>query len=170
VVASDVAGAADAPVCVGVASVDTALSLFDGFELACAPPELCTTPERGSGVEASLGEEVEAAWPSTESCTIPDDEPDEEPAADADESVDDVGPVDDGLAADSDDEPEAEGEPDELESVESANASAGVFATAAPTPSATANAPARTMYCAFTDPALGEKPARAPGERPPAPP
>ena len=81
-------------------------------------------------------------------------EPDEEPAAEADEVVDDVGSVDAVLAADSDDELEVDDdEPDdeleELVSVGSANATAGVFVTAAPKPSVTANAPARTMYCVF---------------------
>ena len=137
--------------------------------------ELCTIPERGSAVEASLGEEVELAWASTELCTIPDVEPEEEPAAEADEFVDDVGPVDDVLAADSEAGPEADDDEsddeleDELVSVGSANATPGVFATAAPTPSATANTPARTMYCAFTGIALRGQPARAPAERPPEP-
>ena len=150
-----VATAAGTPVWVGVAPADAVVSLLDGVELVCAPPELCTIPERGSAVEASLGEEVELVWASTELCTIPDVEPEEEPAAEADEFVDDVGPVDDVLAADSDDELEADDdesddELEELESVGSANATPGVFATAAPTPSATANTPTRTMYCAFT--------------------
>ena len=131
----------------------------------------------GSAVEASLGEEVELAWASsTELCATRDVESDEESAAGADESVDDVGSVDDVLAADSDAELEADDEEsddeleesdDELEelvSVGSANAT-GVFATAAPTPSANANAPARTMYCAFTGIALRGQPARAPAER-----
>src|SRR4029079_16206335 len=118
------------PVWVGVAPADVVVSLLDGVELVCAPPELCTTPERGSAVEtslgeevelawappelcttpergsaveASLGEEVELAWASTELCTTPDVEPDEESAAEADEAVDDVGSVDDVLAGDSDD-------------------------------------------------------------------
>ena len=173
------ATAAGTPVWVGVAPADAVVSLLDGVELVCAPPELCTTPERGSAVEASLGEEVELAWASTELCTTPDVEPDEEPAAEADEFVDDVGSVADVLAADSDDELEADDdEPDdeesddeleELVSVGSANATAGVFATAAPTPSANANTPARTMYCAFTGIALRGQPARAPAERPPEP-
>ena len=125
-----VATAAGTPVWVGVAPADAVVSLLDGVELVCAPPELCTIPERGSAVEASLGEEVELAWASTELCTIPDVEPDEEPAAEADESVDDVGSVDDVLAADSDDELEVDDdEPDdeleELVSVGSANATAG---------------------------------------------
>ena len=65
------------------------------------------------------------------------------------------------LAADSDDELEVDDESDdeleesddeleELVSVGSASATAGVFATAAPKPRATANTPTRTMYCAFT--------------------
>ena len=56
-------------------------------------------------------------------------------------------------AADSEDGPEADEVDDELEdeeSVGSADATPGVFATAAATPSATANMPTRTMYCAFT--------------------
>jgi hypothetical protein len=85
-------------------------------------------------------------------------EPDEEPAAEADEVVEEVGSVDDVLAADSDDERDVDDEPDdeleELVSVDSANATAGVFATAAPTPSANARTPARTMYCASTGIAL----------------
>lgn len=154
---------------VGVAPADAVVSLLDSVELVCGPPELCTTPDRGSTVEASLGEEVELAWASTELRTILDVEPDEEPAAEPDEFVDEVGPVDDVLAADPDDELEAdddepedeleedesdaeleEDELEELESVGSANATPGVFATAAPTPNATANTPMRTTYCTFT--------------------
>jgi len=71
------ATAAGTPVWVGVAPADAVVSLLDGVELVCAPPDLCTTP-------------------------------DEEPAAEADEFVDDLGSVDDVLAADSDDEPEAD--------------------------------------------------------------
>ncbi len=139
-----VATAADTPVWVGVAPADALVSLLDGVELVCAPPELCTIPERGSAVEAPFGDEVELAWPSTELCTAADVEPEEEPAAEADEFVGDFRPVDDGLAADSDDVL------DGLESVGSANATPGVFAKAAPMPSATANTPTRTTYCAFT--------------------
>ena len=145
-----VATAADTPVWVGVAPADAVVSLLDGVELVCAPPELCTIPERGSAVEASLGEEVELAWPSTELC--PTVEPEEEPADEADEFV--AG----GLMTDlrthdepeSSDDDESDDELDELESVGSANATPGVFATAAPMPSATANTPTRTTYCAFT--------------------
>ena len=97
-------------------------------------------------------------------------------SAGADEAVDDVGSVDDVLAADSDeleaDDPDddPDDEREELVSIDSANAIAGVFATAAPTPSANANAPARTIYCAFTGIALRGQPARAPAQRPPEPP
>ena len=85
-----VATAAGIPVWVGIASADAVVSLLDGVELACAPPELFLIPEGGSAVEASLGEGVELAWASTDLCTTPDVEPDEEAAAEAVESVDDV--------------------------------------------------------------------------------
>ena len=179
-----VATAEGTPVRVGVASADAVVSLLDGGKLVCGRPERCPTPGRGPAVEVSLGEEVELVW-STGLCTLP--EADEEPAAEADEFVLDGAPVDDGddgPAADSDagreagdDEPgdeleedESDDELEELLSCGSANATAGVFATAAPTPSANANAPARTMYCAFTGIALGGPPGWAPAERPPEPP
>jgi hypothetical protein len=47
-----VATAEGAPVWVGVASANAVVSLLDGVERVCAPPELCTAPERGSAVEA----------------------------------------------------------------------------------------------------------------------
>ena len=124
------------------------------LQLVCAPPELCTIPERGSSTESSLGEVVELAWASTELCETSVVESDEEGADEADELVADVGPVDDGLAADSDDELEADDDESddelaELESVGSANATPGVVATAPPTPSATARAPTRPMYLAY---------------------
>ena len=107
---------------------------------------LCTIPERGSAVDAPPTGEVELVWASTELCTIPDAEPEDEPAAEADELVDGVEPVDDVLAAESDDEPEADDdELDEPESDGSANATPGELATAAPAPSATANRPTRAM-------------------------
>ena len=192
-----VATAAGIPVWVGVAPADAVVSLLDGVELVCAPLELFLIPERRSAVGASVGEEVELAWASTDLflipergsavgashgegvelawastdlCTTPDVEPDEEAAAEADESVDDVGSVDDVLAADSDEELEADDdEPGELVSVGSANATPGVVATAPPTPSANANTPARTMYCAFTGIALRGQSARAPARCPPEP-
>ena len=152
---------------------DVVVSLLDGVELMCAPPDLFLIPERGSAVEASLAEEVELAWASTELCTTPDVEPDEEAAAEADESVDDVGSVDDVLAADSDDgleadDDESDDEREELVSVGSANATPGVVATAPPTPSANANTPARIMCCAVTGIALRGQSARAPARWDPA--
>jgi hypothetical protein len=172
-----VATAEGTPVWVGVGPADAVVALLDDVELACAPLELFLIPERGSAVGASvgeevelawaplelflipergsavgasLGEEVELAWASTDLCTTPDVEPDEEAAAEADESVDDVGSVDDVLAGDSDDgldvdDDEADDEREELVSVGSANATAGVLATAAPMPSATASTPVRIM-------------------------
>ena len=143
----DSAGAAIAtpegiPVWAGVASADAVVSLLDGVALVCAPLELFL---------------------------IPDVEPDEEAAAEADESVDDVGSVDDVLAADSDEELEADDdEPGELVSVGSANATPGVVATAPPTPSANANTPARIMCCAVTGIALRGQSARAPARWDPA--
>jgi hypothetical protein len=59
------------------------------------------------------------------------------------------------LAADSDEELDVDDdELEELVSVGSANATPGVVAAAAPTPSANARTPARTMYCASTGIAL----------------
>jgi hypothetical protein len=168
---ADVAGAtaAGAPVRAGFALADAVVSPLDGDELVCAPPELCTIPVRGSGVEAARCGEVELAWASTELSAIADVISEEEPVDEADESVEDVGPVDDGRAADSGEELEAaedeledevdesedevdesEDEVEELESVGSASATPGVFATAVPMPSATANMPTRPIYCAFT--------------------
>ena len=149
-----VATAAGIPVWVGVAPADAVVSLLDGVELVSAPLELFLIPERRSAVGASVGEEVELAWASTDLCTTPDVEPDEEAAAEADESVDDVGSVDDVLAADSDDELDVDDEPEELVSSGAANATAGVFATTAPTPSTNARTPARTMFCASIGKAL----------------
>ena len=133
-----------------VTPADAVMSLLDGAEPVCGPPELCTIPERGSAVDAPPTGEVELVWASTELCTIPDAEPEDEPAAEADELVDGVEAVDDVLAAESDDEPEADDdepddELDEPESDGSANAIPGVLATAAPAPSATANTPTRAM-------------------------
>ena len=131
---------------VGVAPAAAVLSLLDGVGLVCAPPELCTIPVRGSGVEVAPGEEGEPSWPSTELCTIPDVELGDEPVGEADEPVDDVG-------ADSDDElgaDEADDELEELESTGSAIATPTVFATAAPKPSVTDSTPTRTMHRVFT--------------------
>jgi hypothetical protein len=101
-------------------------------------------------------------WESTELCTFSGVELDD---AEADELAAEVGSIDDVLAADSDDELDVDDEPsDELEelvSVGSANATAGVFATAAPTPSANARTPARTMCCASAGIAIRGYSARA---------
>jgi hypothetical protein len=142
-----VASAEDTLVWVAVASVDAVVSLLDVVEPVCVPPELCTTPERESAVEL--------VWVSTELSTSSDVELDEEPVAEVDEVVEEVGSVDAVPAADSDDEldvddDEPDAELDELVSVGSAIATAGVFATAAPMPSANARTPARTMCCAST--------------------
>ena len=48
--------AAGIPVRVGVAPADVVVSLLDGVELVCAPPELFLIPEPRSAVEASVGE------------------------------------------------------------------------------------------------------------------
>ena len=151
--------AVGASVSLGVATAEALVLLLDGLELVCTPPVLWTTPERGSGVAVPLGEEVELVWALTELGAIPDFEPDEESAAEADEVVDDVGPVDDVLAPESDDEldvddGESDDELEELESLGSASATPGVFAAAAPRPRMTANTPTRTMYFALTDIAL----------------
>ena len=52
------------------------------------------------------------------------------------------------------DDDESDDELEELASVGAANATAGVFPTADPMPSANARTPARTMYCASTGIAL----------------
>jgi hypothetical protein len=149
-----VATAEDTSVWSTVAEAADAVSLLEVVELVSAPPELCTTPDRGSGVEAPLDEEVELAWAPTELSALSGAEPDEESAAEADVFVDDAGSVVDVLAADSADElvsdgDESDDELEELESVGSAYATPGVFATAAPAPTATTHTPTRTMYCAF---------------------
>ena len=50
------ATAAGIPVWVGVAPADAVVSLLDGVELVCAPPELFLIPEPRSAVDASVGE------------------------------------------------------------------------------------------------------------------
>jgi hypothetical protein len=145
----DVAATAEgSAVRVGVASADAVVPLLVEVEPEWAPPELCTTPERGSAVEL--------VSESTELCTASDVEPDEESSEETDGVVDDVASVDEAFAADPDDELDADDESDdesdddpaELVSSGAANATAGVFATAAPRPSANARTPARMMCCA----------------------
>ena len=63
------------------------------------------------------------------------------------------------LDSDVDEESDADGEDVEPESDGSASATSGVFAIAAPTPSATASAPTRPMY--FAVPIVVPSPAKA---------
>jgi hypothetical protein len=122
-----------------VSLADTLVSLVDGGEPVCAPPELCTIPERGSVVDAESGDDEPA---------VPEE------LVDSDDAVEAENPVDDEPEGESDDELDADEEEsdDELEELDvesgSANATPGVLATAAPTPSATANAPTRPIYFA----------------------
>ena len=97
--------------------------ILDAVELVCARPVLFTMPVRGSGaVDESADDELSV-------------------------SVDDVG-ADDELAEGLDelDGPEDEELDDGLEPDGSASATAGMVATADPTPSATASAPTRPTY------------------------
>jgi hypothetical protein len=109
-------------------------SVLDAVELVCAWPVLFTMPVRGSGaVDESADDELSV-------------------------SVDDVGADDelaeglDGLSLSVDEEadeldgPEDEELDDGLEPDGSASATAGMVATADPTPSATASAPTRPTY------------------------
>ena len=132
--AAVVATSADTPVWVGVGPADAMVSAAHRCRAGVRTARTLHIPERGSAVE--------------------DVEPEGEPVSAADELVADVGSVDDGLAADSDDEiegddDESDDELEDLESVGSANATPGVLATAAPTPRITASTPTRPMYCAF---------------------
>jgi len=146
------------PVWLGVVSADASVSP-DGVEVF-APPDLWATPERAPGVEARRDAEVEIVCGSTDLATFSGVEPDDESAAEAEDVVDEVESVDDGLAADADDDrgldDESDGELGELVSSGAANATAGVFAITAPTPSANARTPARRMCCTSTGMALSE--------------
>jgi hypothetical protein len=172
-----------ASVRVGVASADAVVSLLGGVELAWPPSELLTVAER-SAVEASGGEAAEPAWSSPELFTVPEPGsaveasrrdaveldfappllftvPDEEePDVDVDDFVDESESDDGVLAADSDDELEADRELAAVVSVGSADATPGVLATAAPTPSMTAITPALTRCCAFAGTAFRAQSAR----------
>jgi hypothetical protein len=82
----------------------------------------------------------------------PDAEPDE---SDVESDIEPVEPVESDVESDDveldsgfDEESDADGEDVEPESDGSASATPGVFAIAAPTPSATASAPTRPMYIA----------------------
>ena len=136
-----------------VAPADAVGSPLADVELVCAPPELCTTPDRGSAVDGSPSDGEEPDWPSTEPCPTPDVTSTDEPGAAADEPDDGVEPVDDISDAESEDDPVADDDEEESdeepESDGSATANPGVFATAAPMPSATANALTRPRYFAL---------------------
>ena len=115
-------------------------------------------PVRGSGVEASRCGEVELAWASTELLAIADVISEEESVAEADESVEGVGPVDDAPAADSGEELEAADDEleDEVDESEGRSRRTGVgrlgerhpgrVCHGGPMPSATANMPTRPIY------------------------
>jgi hypothetical protein len=99
-------------------------SVPDEIELVCAPPVLCATPVRGSGVADESAD--------NELCVVNDGdfEPDG-PLLPVDEEADEPDdPEDDEL----DDGPESDG---------CARATPGMVATTDPTPSATASAPTR---------------------------
>ncbi len=179
-----VATAEGTPVRVGVAPADALVSLLDGVELVCGPPELCAIPGRGSAVAVELAGDEPAVLEERGDGDNPvtGDTVDVEPGARDVVRAPAGGTSRVGCgrrprpvtapacdAGSDDDEPEDGLEEDESDDG-SANATGGVFATAAPTPSANANAPARTMYCAFTGIALGGQPAWAPAERSPEPP
>ena len=143
-------------VSVGVASADASVSLLDGVEV-CAPLEPCPTPDRESAVAACRGNGAEFVWESAELWASSGVEPDDESDVEADDPFAEVDSVDD-VRADSDDELDVDDELGELVSVGSADATAGVFVTTAPTPSANARTPARTRYCASIGMALNGYP------------
>ena len=104
------------------------VSFVDSFDV-CVPTVRCESPV-----------DVE---PDVEPC-----EPDVEPVESDVESVESDVESDVELDSDFDEESDADGEDVEPESDGSASATPGVFAIAAPTPSATASAPTRPMYFA----------------------
>jgi hypothetical protein len=111
-------------------------SVPDEIELVCAPPVLCATPVRGSGVADDSAD--------NELCVNDGDfEPDGEVADDElGERLDgSLWPVDED--ADEPGDPEDEELDEEPESDGCARATPGMVATADPTPSATASAPTR---------------------------
>jgi hypothetical protein len=132
-------------------------SVPDEIELVCAPPVLCTTPVRGSGVaDESADNELCVVVDDVDETVVNDGdfEPDGEVDADfepdgevdADDELDErldgpLWPVDE--EADEPDEPEDEELDDEPGSDGSARATPGMVATADPTPSATTSAPTR---------------------------
>jgi hypothetical protein len=116
--------------------------VLDAIELVCAPPVLCTMPVRGSGVDdGSADDGLPVAVDDVVETVVSDG--DFEPDGDVD-AGDELAEEVDRLVLSVGEEPEDE----ELVSVGAPSATPGVVATAAPTPSATANAPTRPTWLA----------------------
>ena len=114
-------------------------AVLDGIELVCAPPVLCTMPVRGSGVvDGSADDGLAVAIDDVVETVVSDGgfEPDGEVDA-GDELAEGV----DRLLLSAGEDADALDE--ELVSDGTASATPGVFATAAPTPSAIAKVPTR---------------------------
>ena len=128
----------DSPATSPVAVVSLMVSFVDSFD-ACVPTVRCESP-------VDVEPDVEPVEPDVDS----DDEPDVV------------------LDSDFDEESDADGEDVEPASDGSASATPGVFAIAAPTPSATASAPTRPMYFAvpIVVPSPGESGADSLGRAP----
>jgi hypothetical protein len=128
VLRDDVFGPSDGNVTLGNPELSVVLSVS---ELACAPPVLCATPVRGSGViDGSVDDDVPVAVDDVDEVVVDDDEVTPDGEVDTDE-LEVLSVVDDEVL----DVP--------LESVGSARATPGIVATADPTPRATAKAPTR---------------------------
>jgi hypothetical protein len=118
---------------------ESVASPVDGVVVVFAPPDACTTPDRGSAVDAESDDEDD----------VPPDSPVEPSDDDGPDAVD-VESGDDALS-------EVDSEPDDVDdpaSDGSAAATHGEVATPAPIPSATASAPTRPTYFAFPMPVL----------------
>ena len=137
------------------------VSFVDSFDV-CVPTVGCESP-------VDVEPDVEPCEPDVESVE-PDVESDVELDSDVDEESDDEPDVESDFELDSDfdEESDADGEDVEPESDGSASATPGVFAIAAPTPSATASAPTRPMYFAvpIVVPSPGESDADSPSRAP----
>jgi len=120
------------------------VSFVDSFD-ACVPTGGCESPVDVEPCEP----DVEPSEPDVESVES-GVESEVELDSDFDEESDDEPDVESDVELDSDfdEESDADGEDVEPESDGSASATPGVFAIAAPTPSATASAPTRPMYFA----------------------
>ena len=129
-----------------VAAADAVVSLLDGVELVCAPPQVCAIPERGSSLEVAVVDD-ETTEELMES--LVGEEPVDGDGVDPGDDV--LDPVsDEERFADEDGDFEEESDDGLAEPASgSASATPGVVASAAPTPSATTNAPTRPMYRAL---------------------